>query len=198
MYTKKSTDAELIEGLKHNDSIATGILMHRYRRLIYSVSLKFFYSYEYCEDIESEIWIKVILKLREEKYSDQNIFSGWLSMLVKNYCIDLKRKDNRQRKSLRISNTLNAESEINITDIVPSNDPLPDENIDKELLSKNILSLISKLPKELQEVVYMRVFEEMQFGEIAEFQEISINTALGRMRYALENLRKIITSGQFV
>lgn len=198
MYSKNSSDTELIKGLLENNSIATKVLLSRYRGLIFKTSLEFFHDYNRCKDIESEIWEKVIIMLRNGKYTDQNLFAGWLNRLVKNFCIDLKRSDTRHQRNFSTVYAFDTENEFNVLNVVPSNEDLPDKLImDKESL-KNILSLISRIPKEQQEVVYMRIFEEMSFEEIADFQEIKLNTALARMRYGLINLRKIITSGQIV
>ena len=198
MYSKNSSDTELIRGLLENNSTATKVLLKRYRGLIFKTGLKFFRDYNRCKDIESEIWEKVILMLREGKYTDQNLFAGWLNRLIKNFCIDLKRSDIRHQRNLGVVYAFDTENEFNVLDIVPSNDDLPDKHIMDQESLKNVLSLISRIPKEQQEVVYMRLFEEMSFEEIADFQEINLNTALARMRYGLINLRKIITSDQIV
>ena len=198
MYSKNSSDTELIRGLLENNSTATKVLLKRYRGLIFKTGLKFFRDYNRCKDIESEIWEKVILMLREGKYTDQNLFAGWLNRLIKNFCIDLKRSDIRHQRNLGVVYAFDTENELNVLDIVPSNDDLPDKHIMDQESLKNVLSLISRIPKEQQEVVYMRIFEEMSFEEIADFQEINLNTALARMRYGLINLRKIITSDQIV
>ena len=198
MYSKNSSDTELIRGLLENNSTATKVLLIRYRGLIFKTGLKFFRDYNRCKDIESEIWEKVILMLREGKYTDQNLFAGWLNRLIKNFCIDLKRSDIRHQRNLGVVYAFDTENEFNVLDIVPSNDDLPDKHIMDQESLKNVLSLISRIPKEQQEVVYMRIFEEMSFEEIADFQEINLNTALARMRYGLINLRKIITSDQIV
>ncbi len=198
MYSKNSSDTELIRGLLENNSTATKVLLKRYRGLIFKTGLKFFRDYNRCKDIESEIWEKVILMLREGKYTDQNLFAGWLNRLIKNFCIDLKRSDIRHQRNLGVVYAFDTENEFNVLDIVPSNDDLPDKHIMDQESLKNVLSLISRIPKEQQEVVYMRIFEEMSFEEIADFQEINLNTALARMRYGLINLRKIITSDQIV
>lgn len=198
MYSKNSSDTELIRGLLENNSTATKVLLKRYRGLIFKTGLQFFRDYNRCKDIESEIWEKVILMLREGKYTDQNLFAGWLNRLIKNFCIDLKRSDIRHQRNLGVVYAFDTENEFNVLDIVPSNDDSPDKHIMNQESLKNILSLISRIPKEQQEVVYMRIFEEMSFEEIADFQEINLNTALARMRYGLINLRKIITSDQLI
>ena len=198
MYSKNSSDTELMRSLLEHNTTATKVLIKRYRGLIFKTGLKFFRDYNRCKDIESEIWEKVILMLREGKYTDQNLFAGWLNRLIKNFCIDLKRSDIRHQRNLGVVYAFDTENEFNVLDIVPSNDDLPDKHIMDQESLKNVLSLISRIPKEQQEVVYMRIFEEMSFEEIADFQEINLNTALARMRYGLINLRKIITSDQIV
>ena len=138
------------------------------------------------EDIFQDTFIKVIKSLQEGKYKDNGRFLSWVIRIAHNLVIDQYRKE----KQIKMISNDNFDADLF------NNKKLSDKNIEDELvnvqISEDIRNLIDKLPEEQQQVVILRHFLGLSFKEIADHTDVSINTALGRMRYALINLRKLI------
>src|SRR5688572_2666308 len=142
------------------------------------------------EDIFQDTFIKVIRTLKSGKYTEEGKFLPWVMRISHNLIIDHFRK----AKKMPMYDSKN--EDFDIFKMVRIPDTNAEDRMMKEQSYRNINRLIEKLPKEQKEVLYMRHFADMSFNEIAEQTNVSINTALGRMRYALINLRKLIEKHQ--
>ena len=137
-------------------------------------------------DLFQETFLKVITKLQNGQYSDTGKFSWWLTRIAHNVIID-------HYRSLKSSKIVEAPKENDLSNLRSAS--VMDQNRENELNNEQVLKdvkrLVEALPESQRDVVYMRFFQELSFKEIAEMTNVSINTSLGRMRYALINLRKL-------
>jgi RNA polymerase sigma-70 factor (ECF subfamily) len=142
------------------------------------------------EDIFQETFFKVIQTLKKEQYNEEGKFLPWILRIAKNLIIDHFRK---VKKMPSISSVINDEGEeTSIFDIIPDNTESPKDAVESRALKKQIRSIVNDLPKDQKEVVILRTYYDMSFKDIAEITNVSINTSLGRMRYALINLKKLL------
>jgi RNA polymerase sigma-70 factor (ECF subfamily) len=145
------------------------------------------------DDLFQDTFIKVINTLRSGSYNEEGKFLQWVMRIAHNLIIDHFRKSNRIPV---INNSKN--EDFNIFDTLEITDKSIEEQIITNQIHKDLRKLIEYLPPEQKEVLYMRHYAEMSFKDIAEVTNVSINTALGRMRYALINLRKLIAEKNIV
>ncbi len=138
------------------------------------------------EDIFQETIIKVIKSVRDEKYYEDGKFMSWITRIAHNLIIDHFRKE----KKMKMISTDN--DEMPLINLISLTDQSADEKIVSKQSLKEIRNFIDQLPHEQREVVIMRIYLNMSFKEIAEQTGVSLNTALGRMRYALINIRKLM------
>ncbi|MCS3555570.1 MULTISPECIES: RNA polymerase sigma factor [Sphingobacterium] len=181
----KKTDQELIHIYLDGKETALAALLERYKSKIYtSIYMKVKDEY-LAEDIFQETFIKVINTLKGGKYNDEGKFLPWVMRIAHNMIID------HFRKEKRAPSIVNTEG-FDIFDVLD----FSDENVESKMLREqrdiDLKRMIQKLPDDQKEVLIMRHFCDMSFKDIADITEVSINTALGRMRYALANLRKMI------
>jgi len=140
---------------------------------------------ELAEDIFQDTFIKVINTLKSDNYKEEGKFLQWVMRIANNLKIDYYRKV--QRMPVFESN-----SDFNIFDVLNGTDPSIEQKIITEQIYSDVKNLVQYLPEEQREVLEMRIYDDVSFKDIAEITNVSINTALGRMRYALINLRKLI------
>lgn len=161
-------------------------LINRHRSKVYTYIYLTVKNHALAEDIFQETFIKVIQSLRKGNYKDNGRFLSWIIRIAHNLSID------HFRKEKQLSAVSNDDSDIDLL----NNKDLVDDNIEQMLVNdqirKDLRRLINELPDDQREVVLLRHFGGFSFKEVAEFTGVSINTALGRMRYALINLRKLI------
>jgi RNA polymerase sigma-70 factor (ECF subfamily) len=143
------------------------------------------------EDIFQDTFIKVISTLKRGRYNEEGKFLPWIMRIAHNLIIDHFRRNKRMPK-------YQGNKEFNIFSVLTDDKLNAEKQLIKEQIDQDLEVLIEQLPKDQREVLRMRIFQDMSFNEIAENTEVSINTALGRMRYALINLRKIIEKNQIV
>ena len=182
---KNMTDEELVMSYSMGSNIAFDELLHRHKKRIYSYIYFIVKNKEQAEDIFQETFVKAIVTIKQGRYTETGKFRAWIMRIAHNLVIDLF----RQEKS---ENTVsNDDMEVDLL----NNAALCDGTIEDELVCSQIMSdvkkLISFLPSSQREVVEMRYYQDLSFKEISEKMNISINTALGRMRYALLNIRKL-------
>ena len=146
---------------------------------------------ELAEDIFQDTFYKVIITLKSGNYKEEGKFLSWIMRIAHNLVIDFFRKD---KKIPVIENN----DEYDIFNTIKIYDESYEEKIIKEQIDNDVKKLIDYLPEEQKEVLIMRHYKELSFKEIADLTNVSINTALGRMRYALINMRKIIDEKQIV
>lgn len=186
------SDQELIKGFNEGSKECLEVLIKRYKRKVYSYILMTVKNQHIADDIFQETFIKVVNSLKNGNYTDQGKFSSWVTRIAHNIIIDYFRKE---KNSSTISND---DTEANLF----NNDKYSDETIEEKIISEQIFADINKLidylPPEQKEIILLRHYSGMSFKDIAETTNVSINTALGRMRYALINLRKILEEKQIV
>ena len=183
----KLKDKELVKNFMSGDSFALETLINRHKDRVYTYILFIVKNEKLAEDIFQDTFIKVIKSLRKGKYNEQGIFVSWVIRIAHNLTIDYFRKQSRMPT---YSNDENPD--IDIFNSQKYSDATIEDEIIQEQISSEIRQLVDILPNEQKEVVLLRHFGNLSFKEIAEQTDVSINTALGRMRYALINLRKLI------
>lgn len=194
---KKKSDSELLQLFYKGHSNAVATLFAKYKRKIFYHILNYVRSKEVAKDLYQDIVCKALLQLQSKKYKDNGKFYMWLLQIAKNQVIDYYRCNKNKKHISCITNE--DDEEINIFDILRTevgnnNDLAKDlEQTEAKKKQKDIIKkLIQQLPAEQKEVVILRMYYDMSFKEIAEYSKVSINTSLGRMRYALINLEKMI------
>ncbi len=179
-------DNELVQRFIAGDQNSLEILIKRHKGRVYSYILLIVKKQELAEDIFQETFIKVIRSLKKGKYTENGKFVSWVLRISHNLIIDHFRKE-------KLKGTVSNDSlEIDIFNSQKfSEDTIEDQMINTQILSE-VKDLIQELPEDQQQVIIMRHYLDLSFKEIAEQTDVSINTALGRMRYALINLRKLV------
>jgi RNA polymerase sigma-70 factor (ECF subfamily) len=179
-------DNELVQRFIAGDQNSLEILIHRHKGRVFSYILLIVKKQELAEDIFQETFIKVIRSLKKGKYIENGKFVSWVLRISHNLIIDHFRKE-------KLKGTVSNDSlEIDIFNSQRySEDTIEDQMVNMQILSE-VKDLIKELPDDQQQVIIMRHYLDLSFKEIAEQTDVSINTALGRMRYALINLRKLV------
>ena len=184
--TNSLNDNELVQRFVNGDHNSIEVLIRRHKNRVYSYILLIVKKQDLAEDIFQDTFIKVIRSLKQGKYTENGKFISWVLRISHNLIIDHFRRE-------KLCGTISNDSCEN--DIFNSW-KFSDENIEDQLVMNQILrevkDLVRELPEDQQQVVYMRHYQGLSFKDIAEQTGVSINTALGRMRYALINLRKLI------
>ncbi len=186
MKKSELNDQELVQAYIKGDQSAIESLITRHRSKVYTYIILTIKNQQLAEDLFQETFIKVIQSLRGGKYKDNGRFLSWVIRIAHNLIIDHFRKE-KQMNSIS-----NDDTEVDLF----NSQKFSDKNIEEIIVSSQIKSelrtLINELPSDQREVVLLRHYGELSFKEIADQTGVSINTALGRMRYALINLRKMI------
>ena len=177
-------DQVLIKTYLEGSDKAFEILLNRHRNKIYTSIYLFVKDEEKANDIFQDVFIKIVDTLRKGKYNHEGKFLQWAMRISYNMCVDNFRRNKRRTK-------VSSSETFDIFDVLES----PDENVEtkmiKSQLHNKVRSLVDQLPAEQREVVILRHYADMSFKEISQLTRVSINTALGRMRYALINLKKM-------
>ena len=192
MQTTQITDNDLVLGYIQGHESNLEVLLKRHQHKVFGYIYNLCKNRDLCDDIFQETFVKVIHTLKSGKYNEEGKFLPWVMRIAHNLTIDHFRKKAKMPR---------AESKHEDFDIF-STLKISDKNYEDELIEGQILDSVKKmidfLPEEQKEVVLMRHYEELSFKEIADKTGVSINTALGRMRYALINLRKLIEENEIV
>ncbi|MBB1529979.1 MAG: sigma-70 family RNA polymerase sigma factor [Prevotella sp.] len=180
------SDEELAVSYMEGNNQAFDLLLEHNQSKLFSYILFIVRDEDVANDVFQETFIKIIVKLRHRKYAPTGKFAAWCMRIAHNVVMD----QFRQLKSERIVEPTENNDLSNLT-----HDDLLDSNIETRFINdqvmKDIQKMIDLLPPSQREVVFMRFFQQMSFKEIAKTTEVSINTALGRMRYAILNMRKM-------
>lgn len=182
----KMTDEELALSYIGGSVEAFDLLLERNKAKLFSYILFVVRDREKADDIFQDTFVKVIMKMQEGKYSPTGKFSAWLIRIAHNVIMDLYRS--QRNEHVVEANADNDLSNIRTTDLLDSN--IENMHI-REEVSGDVRRMMEMLPEAQREVVFMRFYQELSFKEIAEVTNVSINTSLGRMRYAILNLRKM-------
>lgn len=178
------TDEKLVSLYTQGNNSAFDTLLKRYESKVFSYLLYSVKNQELAEDLFQDVFIKMIVRLKNGQYAENGKFASWMMRIVHNHLIDYYRTNPSDRI---ISNDASEKDLFNNAHIA-INENREQEMIDQQTLH-DVKSLIALLPDNQREVLMMRVYDELSFKEIAEKTHCSINTALGRMRYAILNLR---------
>ncbi len=191
MDRTKATDATLVSTYIQGDENALSILITRHQHRIYSFIYSKVYDKDVAEDVFQDTFIKVINTLKKGKYNEEGKFLPWVMRIAHNLVIDYFRKNKRMPK-------FENSGDFNIFSVLSDGDLNIETQLIKDQIECDVQELIKELPADQLEVLTMRIYKDMSFKEISERTGVSINTALGRMRYALINLRKIIEKHQLI
>ncbi|MCB0820190.1 MAG: sigma-70 family RNA polymerase sigma factor [Bacteroidetes bacterium] len=191
MQFSQARDQELVRNYINGHEEALSVLVTRHQQKVYSYIRMMVKDSTLAEDIFQDVFVKVINTLKSGNYNEEGKFLPWVMRIAHNLTIDHFRKAKRMqmvqpKDDSDIFRTLKID-ELN----------MEDQLVKKQIL-KDVKRLIKELPPEQQEVLILRHYADMSFQEIADFTNVSINTALGRMRYALINLRKIIKQNEII
>jgi RNA polymerase sigma-70 factor, ECF subfamily len=191
MANLQKSDALLVKDYIAGDEKALAILIKRHESKIYGFIYSKVADKEVSNDIFQDTFIKVIKTLKTNSYNEEGKFLPWIMRIAHNLIIDFYRKSKKMP-------LFRETEEFSIFSIM-SDDSLTVENqIIADQVEVDIRRLVEELPADQKEVLIMRMYQDMSFKEISETTGVSINTALGRMRYAIMNLRKIIDKHQIV
>lgn len=191
MQVVKMTDQDLIHVYLQGNEKAFEELLNRHKNKVYTAIYLFVKDRELAEDLFQEVFIKIIDTLRKGTYNHEGKFSQWATRIAYNMCVDHFRRGKKRTK-------VNNSEEFDIFDVIY----LPENNREDELILSEthtqIRKLVDELPDEQREVVILRHYADLSFKEISSLTRVSINTALGRMRYALINIRKMMEERSIV
>ena len=185
MQKELISDATLVSSYIEGDEFSLEILIKRHKQRVYSFIYSKVYDRDIAEDVFQDTFIKVIRTLKRGKYNEEGKFLPWVMRIAHNLVIDHFRKNNRMPK---FDNT----GEFSIFSVLSDTSLNAEKALIKDQVETDVRRLIEELPDDQKEVLMMRMYQDMSFKEISERTGVSINTALGRMRYALINMRKVI------
>jgi len=183
------SDEELIKKYLNGDESSLRMLINRHKSKIYTSIYLMVKDKALAEDIFQETFFKIINTFKKGKYQEEGKFLQWAMRIARNLVIDYFRKTNKMP-------TVTDHEGFDIFSLIQIADENREDEIIKEQSYEKIRHLIQHLPKEQKEVLILRHYAELSFKDIASLTDVSINTALGRMRYALTNLRKLIDKHQ--
>ena len=185
------SDALLISNYLNGSEYALEQLINRHQLQIFNFINSKINDRDTSEDLFQDTFIKVIRTLKSGAYNEEGKFLPWVMRIAHNLVIDHFRKSNRIP-------TLGNKEDFDIFQFISDNSPNAESILVQEQVLKDLQKLIQELPEDQKEVLVMRLYRDMSFKEIAENTNVSINTALGRMRYAIINLRKLINEHQII
>jgi RNA polymerase sigma factor (sigma-70 family) len=187
MKIQLESDQDLIHQYISGQESCLEELIRRYKSKVYTSIYLLVKDTYLAEDIFQDTFIKVINTLKAGKYNEEGKFLPWVMRIAHNLVIDYFRREKRTPVVTNVDG-------FDIFEVLQFNDESMEDKMVREQTHKDLKGLIHLLPSEQKEVLIMRHYGELSFKEIADITGVSINTALGRMRYALNNLRKMITS----
>lgn len=183
------SEKELVRMYQAGDEKSFEILLNLNKDRVYGYIFSKVRNHELANDLFQEVFIKVVRTLKNGMYNDEGKFLPWVLTIAHNMIVDHFRK---AKKMQMISESSSKNEEFNIFAVLKLTDRNIEDSIIKEQIESDVVKLIEYLPDEQRDVLVNRLFRGMSFKDIAEQEDISINTALGRMRYALINLRKLV------
>ena len=179
------TDEELVVLYAEGNNAAFDVLLNRYKSSIHSYIYFIVHNKDLTEDIFQETFVKVIMTIKQGRYTENGKFKAWITRIAHNLIIDNFRQE-------RSENTVsNDEVEVDLLNNIKLCDGTIEDKLVKHQILTDVRKLLKSLPDNQREVVHMRFYQDLSFKEIAEMTGVSINTSLGRMRYAILNLRRL-------
>ncbi|WP_299161849.1 sigma-70 family RNA polymerase sigma factor [uncultured Tenacibaculum sp.] len=191
MHKNDVSDSVLVKDYINGKELAIELLIKRHQQRLYSFIYSKIQDRDTTEDIFQDTFIKVIRTLKKGSYNEEGKFLPWVMRISHNLIIDYFRKSNRMP-------TFNNTDDFDIFSVLSDGALNAENKIIKDQILSDVKELVEELPEEQKEVLKMRIYNDMSFNEISENTGVSINTALGRMRYALINLRKIVEKNKII
>jgi len=192
MGLSTTSENELVKSFINGNHSSLQILIERHQSRLYSYIFLLVKDKQLADDIFQDTYVKVINTLKRGSYNDQGKFIQWVMRIAHNLVID------HFRKSKKVPTVDNSYSDFDIFDTISLTDPSVEELMINTQIHTDVKKLLDFLPEEQKEVLFLRCYSGLSFKDIAEQTEVSINTALGRMRYAIINMRKIIEEKKIV
>lgn len=191
MATTQIPDALLVKNYMDGDENALAILIKRHQSKIYGFIYSKLSDRDVADDVFQDTFMKVIKTLKSNSYNEEGKFLPWVMRIAHNLIVDHYRKN---KKMPMIRET----EEFSIFSVLTDSSQNIEGRMITDLIEKDLQRIVEELPADQKEVLMMRLYQDLSFNEIAELTNVSINTALGRMRYAILNLRKIIEKNQII
>lgn len=191
MRTKITSDSLLVKNYILGDEASLEILIKKHQQRLFSFIYSKVKDRDITNDIFQDTFIKVIKTLKKGNYNEEGKFLPWVMRIAHNLIIDYFRKNNR------MPNFKNSD-EFDIFSIISDDSLNAEKQLIQEQIFDDVRELVNELPEEQKEVLIMRMYRDMSFKEISDCTGVSINTALGRMRYALINMRKLIEKHKII
>ena len=195
MFMKTYTDSQLITKYKQGSEKALSTLIERHQKDLFTYIFYKIMDEDLANDVFQDTFMKIIITFKENRYNEEGKFILWAKRIAHNLIIDHFRLKTKHNK---VSESSFDNEEFSIFDLIAEKE----ENIEERLISKQInddlFKMLHLLPENQQEVIKLRFFDGLSFKEIADQTETSINTTLGRVRYALINLRKIMEENHII
>lgn len=195
MAMKHLDDQQLVSIYLEGGEQAFEVLLLRHKDKIYRTIYNKVRDRELAEDIFQEAFVKIINTLKLGNYNEEGKFLPWAMRIAQNLVIDHFRKAGRMKM---VGERSAKSEEFTIFSVLKIEDANVEQSITRNELEQQMLQLVDHLPESQKDIIMKRIFQDLSFKEIADIENISINTALGRMRYALINLRKMIEKYQLV
>ena len=189
--SKKSQDALLVQSYVCGNETALELLIGKHQQRIFNFIYSKVLNRDIAEDIFQDTFFKVIRTLKNGVYNEEGKFLPWVMRIAHNLVIDFFRKNKRIPK-------FESQDDFDIFQFITDGAPNAENILVQDQITSDLQNLIQELPEDQKEVLIMRLYRDMSFKEIAENTNVSINTALGRMRYAIINLRKLIEEHKII
>lgn len=187
----KLSDQELIQNYLKGDEIALEHLINKHKSRLFTYIFLLIKDRELAEDVFQDTFMKVIKTLKSGSYNEEGKFLPWVMRISHNLIIDHFRKSGKMR-------TARSTEEYDIFETLDLLEDNVEDKMVRDQIHQDIRKMIEKLPPEQKEVLMLRAYEDMSFKEISDLTNVSINTALGRMRYAILNLRKMAEKNNII
>ena len=184
-------DAVLVKNYISGDESALALLINRHQSKIYGFIYSKINDRDLSDDIFQDTFIKVIKTLKTSSYNEEGKFLPWVMRIAHNLIVDHFRKGKKMPM-------LRETEEFSIFTILTDNSPTIEGKLITEQIEGDLVKIIEELPDDQKEVLMMRIYQDLSFKEISDLTGVSINTALGRMRYAILNMRKVIEKNQII
>ena len=182
MLSSNLSDQVLVKKYINGDNYSFEVLLNRHKSRVFAFIMSKIKNKDLSEDIFQDTYVKVVNSLQKGKYNEEGKFLPWVMRIAHNLVIDHFRKQKKMHM-------VRSNNDFDIFDVIKDENINVDDRLIRDQIFSDLRGLINLLPNDQKEVLMMRYFEEMSFKKIAAHFDISINTALGRMRYALINLR---------
>ena len=180
-------DDQLVAAYAHGENRAFDILLNRHQTRVFSYIFSVVKSRDVANDLFQETFMKAIVTIRQGRYVESGRFSAWLTRIAHNLVIDKYRQDRNSNVISNDASDADLFNDVSLSDITVEMKMITEQSL------TDVGRLLKELPDNQKEVLYMRFYQDLSFKEIADATGVSINTALGRMRYGLINLRKMVS-----